>query len=144
MTILFLDTISRRQSLCVCHVMAASSGLLSYVLNIHSSQNFFHFFLFLCCSFQTSLQNSTDHTNVKDSWMAGFVLKGGKQNVSSNTTPRSVSAESIGAQTPPVTGSPKVEKRETQGINLLPDVVSLCFMKVALLRLGLIYLWRDC
>lgn len=74
---------------------------------------------------KASLQNSTDHTNVKDSWMAGFVLKGGKQNVSSNTTPRSVSAESIGAQTPPVTGSPKVEKRETQGINLLPDVPDL-------------------
>lgn len=55
------------------------------------------------------------------------LLKGGRTNPP-NATPRSVSAESIGGQTPPVPGSPKVERREAQGINLLPGVVSFVFL----------------
>ncbi|PIK41679.1 putative dynamin-1-like protein isoform X2 [Apostichopus japonicus] len=72
---------------------------------------------------KASLQNSTDPVNLKDSWTSGL-LKGGRTNPP-NATPRSVSAESIGGQTPPVPGSPKVERREAQGINLLPGVPDL-------------------
>lgn len=77
---------------------------------------------------QAALHNSTETMNGKDSsWMSSFSLKAGGKSATLQASHKASVGENVGGDTPPVAGSPKVEKRESQGINLLPDVVSILY-----------------